>query len=516
MLASICSSRVANGFEFAAIDGGRCGGEQASAPAHHDKKIIKSRRRRIFQEFDVRKFGAKTAHILRALGGGAAIVLLGGAVAFAINAPGHLSYDSVVQLLEARQGDYGNWHPPVMSWLLGLSDALVPGTTLFLAFNMALAYGALASICAGFARSWAAPFAAAICVVLPQLFVMQGAVWKDVLFANACVAGYVCMLHAASQWRRTRLRLVLLSAAAALLTLAALTRQNGVLALFPAGAAVAVLFWLHSDRARLRRAAFAAAVFTGSCGLMAWGGKALLDLRTTGEPGATVMMERLQIHDIMGAAARDPGFHPAILEQEAPAIAHFIQREAARYTPISVDAVEDWQESSEGVSNPKAVSRQWRDLIVNRPLTYLAVRTTVFHWLFSPPDPKQVYTYHTGVGAGPEGELEALGMSLRLDGRDRFLRWYADWFTNAGLMHPVFAAIGAACFVFLCLRRRPEDYVMLALILSAALFALSFFVISISSDYRYLYLIDMAALASGLYLACDPSLRTGAPPFADQ
>ena len=41
-----------------------------------------------------------------------AIVIAGFGFSAAINWPGHLSYDSVIQLLEGRTGVYANWHPP--------------------------------------------------------------------------------------------------------------------------------------------------------------------------------------------------------------------------------------------------------------------------------------------------------------------------------------------------------------------------------------------------------------------
>ena len=47
---------------------------------------------------------------------------------------------------EGRTGVYGTWHPPVMSWLLGLGDALLPGTGLFVLFDIVLAFGALLSL----------------------------------------------------------------------------------------------------------------------------------------------------------------------------------------------------------------------------------------------------------------------------------------------------------------------------------------------------------------------------------
>src|SRR5271155_3704873 len=75
-----------------------------------------------------------------------AIVALACAATIALHWPGELSPDSVLQLLEGRLGQYNSWHPPVMAWMLGLGDAIAPGAGLFIAFDAALAFGALASL----------------------------------------------------------------------------------------------------------------------------------------------------------------------------------------------------------------------------------------------------------------------------------------------------------------------------------------------------------------------------------
>jgi hypothetical protein len=431
----------------------------------------------------------------------AAVIVFGGIASVAVNSPGHLSYDSVLQLLEGREGVYNNWHPPVMSWLLGVCDSTIPGAALFIVFNAVLAYGALASIMAATGgTSWIAPMAAAVCIALPQLFIMQGIVWKDVLFANASLAGFTLLFHAALQWERWRARAILLLASAACLALAALTRQNGVLILLPAGAALGAIAYARAQNARLTKAALGALTLTAGCVVAAAGGKAWLELRAIKQPGAYEMLRQLQIYDIIGAAKADPAFEPAILEREAPQVAALIDGGKSRYTPLSSDPVSDWQELAAAVAaSPDAVSRQWRDLIIHHPLTYLSMRGEVFRWLFAPPDPSKVYFYGLGVD-GPQPELGNLGMALRFDARDNALYRYSRWFTDAGLMHPVFAVINAVCFIVLWLRRRPEDYAFLALISSAALFAASFFVLSIASDYRYLYFTDLAAIGSGLYV----------------
>src|SRR4051794_41861139 len=104
--------------------------------------------------------------------------------------PGELSYDSVIQLLEGRSAAYSGWHPPIMSWLLGLGDAAIPGAALFVCANALVLTGALLSLPWLAPRtSWATPLVALACVVLPQFVIYQGIVWKDVLFANAVVVG---------------------------------------------------------------------------------------------------------------------------------------------------------------------------------------------------------------------------------------------------------------------------------------------------------------------------------------
>ncbi len=94
-----------------------------------------------------------------------------------------------------------------MSWLLGLTDSVVRGTGLFMAADMALFFGALAGLLMLRPKPhWAAAVLAGLFILTPQVLIYQGTVWKDVLFANASVAGFVCLAAAAAYWPRVRLR----------------------------------------------------------------------------------------------------------------------------------------------------------------------------------------------------------------------------------------------------------------------------------------------------------------------
>jgi hypothetical protein len=58
--------------------------------------------------------------------------------------------------------------------------------------------------------------------------------------------------------------------------------------------------------------------------------------------------------------------------------------------------------------------------------------------------------------------------------------------------------------VLTLMRRDPADYVIAALMAGVLGFTASFAVISLACDYRYLYLLDLAAMAGLFYLALDP------------
>jgi hypothetical protein len=100
--------------------------------------------------------------------------------------------------------------------------------------------------------------------------------------------------------------------------------------------------------------------------------------------------------------------------------------------------------------------------------------------------------------------MSLLGMAGRMDGRDRALQAYARAFLGTPVWsHVTFTVLALACLVLLLRRRRPADIAMAAMLLAAFAFTASFFVISISCDYRYLYALDLSALAALLYLALD-------------
>jgi len=439
----------------------------------------------------------------------AAVVLASGFVAaLAINLPGHLEYDSFQQLIEGRRGVYDYWHPPIMSWILGVEDAIVRGASLFVIFNTILAFGSLALLLWLPRRvSWAAVMCAAIFVALPQLILYQGIVWKDILFADTCVAAFVCLAYTPILWPQPGRRFALMAASVVLLSIAALTRQNGAIILPCAAAALGLIAARQSPAHRWRAGLVYASAFLFFTGALCSGASALLQLRSDGRPSRQQQIKLLEEYDLVGALKRQPDLPLSELTKSSPELVALMRKNGVRlYSPIAVDPLDDDDDLHDALDNAPAdtLAQQWRQLIVGNPGIYIAVRERVFGWLFLGLHTAQCVPYVVGVEDDEPEMRNELGIKPRFDNRDKTLENYVKKFVGTPVMaHVTFGALAFLSFVLLIVRRRTEDIAVAGLLAAAMLYTLSFFVISIACCYRYLYLLDLSAMAAMLYLSCD-------------
>jgi len=444
----------------------------------------------------------------------AAIIILAALFSLSLNLPGHLSYDSVVQLAEGRAGDYSGYHPLVMSWLLGIADAIRPGAALFVVFDTALIAGALlAFVLLGRGRSWAAPALAAACAASPQLLIYPAIVWKDVLFAGSATAGFACLALAATAWERPARRYLLLGAGLLLVTLAALSRQNGAIILpFTAGG----VGWIAARTAASARRGWAAGLgFLTASALIALGATAALNSRSDREPVAREQWENLRTWDIVSALTLEPRMELTVLHARAPWLETLLRTDGvALYSPIRADSLEGVLTRMEArAGSAGLIAAQWRQTVLRHPLTYLRARARAFGWVLLTPAAKDCVLVFTGLD-GPRDEMGTLGLVRRRTPRDRGLANYALAFAGTPVYsHAAYGAIGLVLLAALARRRRPADIVVAAMLASALAFALSFAVISISCDYRYIYYLDLAVMAGALYGAAtwNPGAGSAAP-----
>ncbi len=434
------------------------------------------------------------------------ILIAGWALTLVLSWPGHLSFDSIVQLHDGRTGYYHSWHPPVMAWLLGVGDALVPGAGLYVLFVTTLTFGSFfALMWTRSQTSWAAALVAVLFVPLPQFLLYPMIVWKDVLFAAAAIAGFVSLSLAEAHWKRGHIRAFLLAASFLLAVLATLTRQNGLIALVAIAAAFA---WIVARNSNWVRGAIC-----GVAALVAAGGAVFaisvsLAAHSDGGEGTRTQLRLLRFYDLVGAVASDPRLPLDILADSEPDLEALMRSDGRRlYSPERNDTLvgSPALQNALGQSEPSVMAAQWYDLVRHHPWLYLKVRAGVFAQVLFTPDIEGCRPVFTGI-EGPSGEMEDLELAPRRDARDLALAHYAKGFMGTPVFsHAVFGVLAIAGLVILLWRRSPGDIAMASLLASALVFTASFFVISIACDYRYLYFLDMAALSAVFYLALDPS-----------
>jgi hypothetical protein len=438
------------------------------------------------------------------------LLALGCAVSLAMSWPGQLSYDSVMQLHDGRMGHYNPWHPPVMAWMLGIADALVPGTGLFILFDTVVFFACFGSILWLAPRpSWLAVPVALLCMLLPQVAVYQGIVWKDVLFADSAVAGFVLLAHAAAHWRERR-RWLFLVAAFTCLALATLARQNGNVALIFGLLELVIVARREGARwpASLGLGLIAAICVSAVLIVV----NLLLEARTEDAWNAPAQIRLLQLYDLIGELKRDPALRFDALAGANPSLVPLIRSDGVRlYTPARNDTLvaDPRLLNAFAASNTGSVAHQWLDAIVRHPADYIAVRAQVFRWVFLTPDIDQCMPYITGV-TGPPQYLKELRVARPFRPQDRALGNYATSFLATPLYsHATYAVLALMLLIFLVRRRRAADVAIASMLTGALVFTGCFFVISIACDYRYLLFLDLSALTALFY--CAASLQKGAP-----
>lgn len=424
------------------------------------------------------------------------------------NLPGHLSVDSIIELHEGRFHVRETWGPAIFPFILGIFDRIAPGTALYLIVSALLLYGAWALLprLAGRA-SWWFPLAALGAVLTPNILIYQGIVWHDVLFADTATAGFLCLAFAGRDWQGSRRPWIRLAVAVLFLAVAGLLRQNGIVILAPAAAAVA---WMARAGGWRRAAAWGAGWFLAAVAATAVLSVTALPQGPTFEKADAQGLRVLEVYDLAGGLARDPALPLAHIARDDPATAAALRATAPQfYSPQRVDFIDEVEKLNHRLARipSKALFGDWLDMVLHRPDLYLAHRWDVFRWVFATPVIDRCLPVYLGID-GPPQEMEELGLEKVWGERDQRLYNYSTWFYDTPVMsHVAYAVLALVLFGVFVFRRRPVDGALAAMQAAGLIFAASFFPVSLACDYRYLYFLDVAALTGLLYFAADPRLR---------
>jgi hypothetical protein len=444
-----------------------------------------------------------------------AVLAAGLATMLAWNLPGHLSVDSVLGLHEGRFGVRETWNPAIFGWLLGVGDRITPGAAAVVVLSGLLLFGGWLALAESRPRiSWLGPVAALAALALPQVLIYPAIVWKDVYFADTAVAGFGALALGLSR-RGQRPPWLALAFAAVMFAAAALFRQNGLILAAPAALAIA---WARAERGWARGLALAAGWLV-AVAVLTFVLSAVARPQGPGAPddagGRGVRL--LASYDLAAASAMEPGRALPNIDRLRPQVGAYFRAHAREfYAPWRIDVMGDDPILGQGLQTlpDEVIEGDWLDLMAHEPALYLKARESAFRWVLATPDIDLCLPVHVGV-EGPAPALGDLKMPSRKDRRDIRLYNYVTWFMDTpGLNHVTYAIVALLVGVALLVRREPADLVVAAMMAGALGFAASFFVISIACDYRYLYMLDIAAVTGVIYLAADPRLsrRPARPP----
>ncbi|HEY0266035.1 MAG TPA: hypothetical protein VGC16_04740, partial [Rhizomicrobium sp.] len=284
--------------------------------------------------------------------------------------------------------------------------------------------------------------------------------------------------------------------------LAASARQNGVV-LLPVAALTAALVAPH--RPWRHGLGFLAATL----GLTVAVAVALAPHGDHGE-GAAAQVRLGQSYDLAGALARQSGLALPSLARENPILEKLLRtRGAALYSPLRNDPFAADPRISAALSDAPegAVGRAWRGLVRGHPLLYLRVRRDDFRAVLLTPDNIICHFTPIGVTGAPE-TLKALGLAARIRPQDQALAGYARvFFATPVFSHLFWGAVAVVLLVVLLWRGTGPDLAVAGLLAGALLFTITFVMISIACDYRYLVFLDLAAMAAALHAAGPPQRK---------
>jgi hypothetical protein len=397
--------------------------------------------------------------------------------------PGFMSYDSLLQLREARQGVGGGCYPTLPSYMWMPFDAIWPGPALMLTFQNGLFLLAVAHLLVRATRWHAVPISllTAAFALLPPLFGPMLVVWKDVGMMAFLAAGAAMLLHAETA-RTAFARNLALVPACLFLTCGAAYRLNAIPAVLP------FVFWMagllrpsarpaaRSALALLALALIAAVVFS----LSTWRLPSFERL-----PRATNHLNGF-VFDLYGIShfsrhmVVPPEFIAAYPDYSLRDVDEIYRPFHMNYLVFHMPDTMDARLPARRFDDPARIASLWRKAICSHPGAYLRHRLSVCSELISLHRRPVFYPTH------PQVDPNDLGVAHRPTRLTRLAVGYEMAAAQTPFARPwIYYVPASICAAFLLSRRPPGARLPLVLAASAACYMAPYALIGIAADLRY-------------------------------
>jgi hypothetical protein len=415
--------------------------------------------------------------------------------------PGLMSPDSIASLNEGRSGIIYDQNSPIMSYVWGRLDNLIPGPGLMLIFQLGIFWSAVATLWEVVSReSLALGFAFVLFPFLPHVLSQLPVIWKDVAMAITLFLA-VALIYAAQE-RRSKAALLL---SVVFLFLGASFRLNAFPAVLPivvfATFVGASLFELQST---LRTRMLAAVACFAFILVSAYGAQWAVTGGRSSHPFQFVMLYDLSAISI---ADGTPMFPTYIADSE-----NFSMESVARnYSTTSVGNLVYVGQAIDGpppltvVEDAEKIGdlrSTWLSSILAQPGPYLLHRAAVFAKLIGLSRSVSFQYWDLDLTKNPA----EFTISKNVAGR--ILTGYFRLFQRPAMQTFFRGVIWIAVGIYLLYRGYRSGFAgdwafVGVLVASSLLYMFSYFVVAPAADYRYIYwpaIASTVATIFGIYL----------------
>jgi hypothetical protein len=399
--------------------------------------------------------------------------------------PGYMSPDSLVQLAQARSGEFEWTNPPVMAWVWRLMAGKAAGPGQMLVLQNVLFWTGLALVVGTSVRTLLAPALVLLIGLLPPVLALLSTVWKDVHLGAALMLAVGLMLVA----ERRRCRVTHALAVPALLYATA-ARHNALAATLPLGiwwGILAARLWWSKGQLRWGAVAGLGLALLAMFGAGALNRAIIKDRPADPLGNLRVLAQVTYVQDLVGisiASGRD----------ELPAWVYDgtgtypIEYLRSLYRPELADPLFFLPHTYVGVGDPAKIrdlQRHWIDAIRRHPWAWLKNRLILMGTLVGFWRPHLIFW--DGIDANPFGlahprqalNREVMATLHRIEWSPIFRGWVylalllgtLGWAIAAGRASAGTWAVAASALAYLC----------------------SFF-LGPADDFRYVWWLVLAAL----------------------
>jgi hypothetical protein len=401
-----------------------------------------------------------------------------------------------------------------MSFLLGISNAIVPGTGLFIILNTAIFYISIFLYSQGLPRvSWFTTLLTIGICLNHLVLIYNGIVWKDVLFANLCLLGFASTLFSYRRYHPTRWGIGASIISLFAFALSMLLRPQGILVAFTGVLILSLnwqshLFFNYKGNPNvshfLKRLIIPVLLHLLVCLVLAklMTGIVALTAVSYSTNTAVIGTRILLVYDIAGIVYREPET-PLSVFQALTVNTTALQAEILRhYTSSRFDYL-----SSPGLvykylqeTSTSDLSKQWVQAISARPLAYISHRISLFSWQMGLHDQAQCLPNWLGVSREPANVIQDLKLNLKESQFVSTLYVYAQKFINTFFNAPLTYLVLSICGLGILSRHvNPKTLPIIGLAIAGIVFALTYLFIGIACDLRYVYFSIVAGMITGLY-----------------